>query len=67
MAVDEQGIPACPICDGTTFEEVEVPETLRCAYCKREKKLEEILRIWNKPPFFNAEEGTYYDGCRGWD
>lgn len=67
MAKDEKNRDVCPICDGTVFEGVELPDTLKCSYCKREKPITEILAYWREPPFFNAKDGTYYDGCYGWN
>ena len=67
MASDMVGNPACPICDGKDFQDVDLPERLECIYCKKEKSIEEILKIWKNPPFYQHGTGTYYCGCRGWD
>ena len=67
MAKDIKGKDACPVCLNKKFKEVELPAKLRCIYCKRERTIEEILKIWKTPPFFHLSTGTYYDGCRGWD
>lgn len=59
--------PVCPVCLCRKFREAELPEELTCTYCERTKRTEDILKIWKAPPFFNASDGTYYDGCRGWN
>ena len=66
MATDSEGKPACPICIGLNPEsgiplEVDMPDTVKCSYCKKE--------IPTKPslPFLDSKRGTYYCGCRGWD
>jgi len=57
----------CLTCLGTDFEEIELPDTLRCRYCKIEKTTEQLLKEWRKIPFLDMKNGTYYCGCRGWE
>lgn len=57
----------CVFCMGKTFKVVELPETLTCIYCKKEVKVEDILKKWTKIPFLDIMNNTYYCGCRGWD
>lgn len=66
QATDKEGKPACPICWGLTPDnsvpiEVEIPDTVRCCYCKKEAETRQGL------PFLDSKHGTYYCGCRGWD
>jgi rubredoxin len=64
MKTDE---PACPICGGKGFENVTLPKALTCTSCKITKKIEDILKTYNKPPFYKHGTNGYYCGCRGWD
>jgi NMD protein affecting ribosome stability and mRNA decay len=57
----------CVICGGTEFQEVELPETLRCRYCGKMSKTKEILKVWRRVPFLDVHNKTYYCGCIGWD
>lgn len=71
-ATDSRGTPSCIICHGLEPEsgvpvEVEFPDTVKCSVCGKERKVSEILWDYVSVPFFNADDGTYYDGCRGWD
>ena len=61
------GDKVCLICNSTEFKMVELPETLTCTYCKKEAKVEDILKKWTKIPFLSIKDETYYCGCRGWD
>lgn len=64
IKIAEEG---CPVCLGTVFKEVELPERLRCAVCGKVRSTSSILKTWEKPPYYNDKDGTYYDGCRGWE
>lgn len=63
----ETGQYMCPICNGTTFKAVSVPEKIKCIYCKRMFTIEEILKMYVDIPFYDDTTKTFYCGCRGWD
>ena len=58
---------ACAICGGTTFKTVDYPDKVTCVYCKKEWKVEDVLKQWIDVPFFDSTNNTFYCGCRGWD
>jgi len=63
----ESGERRCLTCLGTDFEEIELPDSLSCRYCKKEKPTEKLLTEWKKIPFLDMRNGTYYCGCLGWE
>jgi len=64
---NQRGEITCLVCLGKTFREVKLPDKLTCIHCKKEYPIEEVLKLWKFPPFFDSTNNTFYDGCRGWN
>lgn len=61
------GEKTCVICGSKDFIEIELPEELKCLYCKTIKRTEDILKEYSSIPFYDKNTRTYYCGCRGWE
>lgn len=71
-ATNKDGKSICLTCIGIEPEsgvpvEVELPETVRCDTCGKVRKVSDVLEDYVTIPFFNAKDGTYYCGCRGFN
>lgn len=69
MAKDQNNKAVCPICDCKEFEEIKIDKNtkIHCSSCNKEFTVGEILKTWITIPFFNAQDLSFYCGCRGWD
>jgi len=68
FGVNQQtGDRTCVICLGKEFKMVKLPIKVTCIHCKQKRTVKEVLTEFTKVPFFNASNGTYYCGCRGWN